>query len=792
MFSHSSYDFEALLIPERAAKRIRPESERMGDPMAKILIVDDEPIIRLSLQKLLPFLGHEVAGIAASGIEAVECAKILAPDIILMDIVMPGEMDGIAAARIIRMELDIPVIFLTGYADETFLNRAKCAEPYGYLVKSAGEETLKAAIEMALHKKNLNKRTQDASAHYSDITHHLTSHFFWISAGDFSHIDYAGPSYERIFGRTLTDLYLDPSDVFAVIHPDDCPCILESIKTLQSGRMSEIFFRIILPDESTRWIRNCAFPVKDNGTVSRIVGISEDFTTHKLMEEALRRSEEKYRTVADFTYDWEFWIGPDGHYIYISPACERITGYPAASFLNDPKLLEQITHPDDREVIINHRHSTPEDSDIIPFDFRILTSQNEERWIEHRCQAVFDSHGEWQGWRGSNRDITDHKKMEEQRMVIEKLESTSTLAAGIAHDFNNLLAAIVGNLDLAKLYLTPGSEALRHVGIAEEASWKAQALTQQLLSFAKGRSPATRVISLPHVLEEQTNRALDGSSIEAVFSFPADLWIVEADENQLGQAIRNIICNAREAMMGNGKLMVSVENVIIPPLSGIAITAGHYVKISIADQGSGIRDDLLPKIFDPYFSTKQLGETKGMGLGLTICRSIVAQHGGTITVDTEQQEGTTFHIYLPASGPPALEKHAASPSMSSRQGGKLLVMDDEDIMRNLFSKSLQQAGYNVWTVGKGEDAVERYIQAKALGRPFDAVILDLTIRTGLGALETLKILKNIDYNIKAVVTSGYAKDTVIIGFEQYGFRGALIKPFRLSELNDLIDDILKS
>jgi len=757
--------------------------------MTRILIVDDEPTMRLSLQKLMPFLGYEVAGIAATGDEAVACAKVLQPDVVLMDIVMPGNLDGIDAAKKIRTELDIPVIFLTGYADDAFISRARCAEPYGYLVKPASEETLKAAIELALYKKSQERKRQDAVSHYRDMTQ-LASHFFWVTAGDFSRIDYAGPTYEQIFGRSRTDLYQNPANVLEAVYPDDLPCVLEGMEKLKAGVMSEIHLRIMLPDGSFKWIRNCAFPVKNNGTVSRIVGISEDFTAHKLMEEALQHSENRFRLLAEESPLGLYETDADGNCLYVNRKWSEIAGLSMEEARG--KGWQNGLYIKDRDRIAALWHEYARERKPWHCEYRFCTPEGKITWVLGSAVAIKNNREEITGYLGANLDITDHKRMEEQRIVMEKLESTGILAGGIAHDFNNLLAVIVGNIEMAKTFLPPGEEAFKHLEIAEQSSWKAQTLTQQILTFAKGRLPVAKLIPLPRLIEEQTILTLQGSSLEPVFSFPPGLWAVTADENQIKQVIQHIVRNACEAMEEAGPLAIGADNVVLPSLAGPALSAGSYVKVSIADQGTGIREDLLAKIFDPYFSTKQRGEQKGMGLGLTICRSIVEQHGGAITVTTEINRGTTFYIYLPASGKTFTEIPSPAQSVPSRAGRKILVMDDEDAMRDLFDKSLRKTGYEVTTVEKGEDAVERYLQAKSLGRPFDLVILDLTIRTGKGGLETLKLLKDIDPEVRAVVTSGYSEDPIITGFEQYGFQGALIKPFRLSELRDMIAGILKT
>lgn len=885
--------------------------------MTRILIVDDENTIRLSLQKLLPHMGYEVAGTAADGIEAVERARVLRPDIVLMDIVMPGKMDGIDAAKAIRAELGIPVIFLTGYADDVHINRAKCAEPYGYLVKPSSEDELKAAIELALHRKAQETKGYPATSYYPDLTR-LSSYFFWVAAGDFSRMLHISPTYEQIFGRSREAFLQNPLDYLEAIHPNDRQGVLLSMETQKAGNITEDYFRIVLSDGSVRWIRNCAYPTWDSGSVSRITGITEDVTDRRQMEDALRESMEKYQIVADFTYDWEFWLGADNRFLYVSPACMRITGYPPEAFLKEPGLLESICHPEDRETLRKHLHIAPDDTKDGKLDFRIITARGEERWIGHRCQAVFGRNGRCMGRRGSNRDITDrirweqelHESEEKYRLLVEntndlicrlrddgtflfisgaaftlfgytpqevtglsgftlvhpedrhllektletatisgmtetvefrlrcrdgqykwveasgkrmpdgqtgdktitmvvrdaterklyeskqivmsKLESTGILAGGIAHDFNNLLAAILGNIELALEQVPAEGEAADHLAIAEKAAWEAQGLTQQLITFAKGGAPVRKRITLPRLIEENTRFTLRGSPVGCSFSIASDLRPVEADEGQIGQCVRNIVLNAREAMPEGGMLTVAAENVTLSSPAKVSLPDGDYVRISMTDQGEGIPEEVILKVFDPYFSTKQRGDTKGMGLGLTICHSILEKHKGAITVETKANAGTTVHIYLPVSQNTPEDREQPLEGKSSRGAGRILIMDDEDMLKNLAGKVLRLAGYEVTLASEGDGAVDLFREAADMGRPFDLVLLDLTIPGGMGGEETLKKMRQLDPGIKAVVMSGYADHPVLIDHELYGFQGALVKPFRLPEMRDLFTRLMKT
>ena len=390
-------------------------------------------------------------------------------------------------------------------------------------------------------------------------------------------------------------------------------------------------------------------PMYDSeGNLIGVIGISRDITDRKQTEEVLRKSEERFRTVADFTHAWEYWVAPDGHYVYVSPSCERITEYTPDELINDPGLLEKIVHPDDHSDIVKHRAGVRNLEKVPSCEFRIITRSGEERWISHVCQAVYGTNGAYLGRRGSNRDITKQKKMQEELLKAKKLESVGVLAGGIAHDFNNLMSAVVGNISLARTEMRPGSKGFKNLVEAEKASIQTTALTSRLITFSKGGRPVKEPVSMGDLVKNSVDSSLKGSDISCIFSVPEDILPAEVDEEQMKQVIHNITTNAQEAMAEQGTINVSCGNVIIGEKDTLNLKDGKHVKISIEDQGPGIPEEDLINIFDPYFSTKDMGTQKGMGLGLAVSDSIVKKHDGLITVESKlgTQDLTSTYIYL--------------------------------------------------------------------------------------------------------------------------------------------------
>ncbi len=384
------------------------------------------------------------------------------------------------------------------------------------------------------------------------------------------------------------------------------------------------------------------------------------------------------------------------------------------------------------------------------------------------------------------RDISERKKLEEEMARGDKLNSIGILAGGIAHDFNNLLTAIFGNITLAKMYANRKSEVYKRLEESEKAAERARDLTHQLLTFSKGGAPVKKTISLQELAKESANFVLRGSNVKCEFSFPADLWNVEADEGQISQVLNNLIINATHAMSEGGTVQLYCGNVIVDQ-SDLPLEKGKYILISIMDHGTGITKKHLSKIFDPYFTTKK----KGSGLGLSTSYSIVRSHGGHITVESFPGIGTTFKIYLPASEGGKLPDCAGDAWFVTGKG-RILVMDDEEAVRDVTQGMLETLGYSVTLAKDGAEAIEFYRVAMASGAPFDSVLMDLTIPGGMGGMEAVKRILEIDSKAKAIVCSGYSNDTIMANYNSYGFRAVVPKPYSLKQLSGAISGVLSA
>ncbi len=382
-------------------------------------------------------------------------------------------------------------------------------------------------------------------------------------------------------------------------------------------------------------------------------------------------------------------------------------------------------------------------------------------------------------------DITDRRNMEEDLLKAKKLESVGLLAGGIAHDFNNLLVGILSNIELAKMKSVTDSGAYERLTEAEQAAYRAKELTLQLLTFAKGGTPLKTVLDPGDLIRKSVGLSLRGSKVKSDVRIPDDLWPVEADEGQLSQAFNNVVLNADQAMPEGGTITVVCENVVLGPSKVISLKEGKYVRVMIEDHGIGIAREHLSKIFDPYFTTKR----RGSGLGLSTAYSIIKKHDGMIVAESELGKGSRLLIYLPASDK-ELRKPAAVPEVPVRGQGRVLIMDDDEIVRDSCRAILQELGYEAALACDGAEAIEAYRKAKEAGKPFRAVIMDLTVPGGLGGKETLQKLLEFDPDVRAIVSSGYSNDPVIARFAEYGFKGVVTKPYRVKTLSDAVSAVI--
>lgn len=464
-------------------------------------------------------------------------------------------------------------------------------------------------------------------------------------------------------------------------------------------------------------------------------------------------------------------------------------------------MMDFIEKPADK--IIGHAcyeliHGTSDPPEGCPTIVMMETLQRESykwqiggRWFEVTTDPILDESGKLANIVHIMSDITEHMRLEEELLKSQKLESIGVLAGGIAHNFNNFLTGILGNVSLAQLHLDagkPNSKITERLSQCEKAVMKAKALTQRLITFAAGGAPITKRTSVADLLMDSVKSALADSNVKCDFAIRDDLWLVEMDEAQMDQVIRNIIINSDEAMPTGGMIRINAQNIFVKLHDSLPLVDGEYVRISIADQGIGIPEKSINHIFDPFFTTKP----RSSGLGLAVSYSIVRKHHGLITAKSQIGIGTTIDIYLPNAPMTNRAKSDKKEVRHDKLIGKILVMDDENLLRELLAEILDNLGYEVMAVSDGSEAIDIYKQAIDTGNPFDIVILDLTVPGGMGGQETLRRLIAIDSEVSAIVSSGYHNDPVMTNFRNYGFAGGIAKPYIVSELDVVLREVLEN
>jgi PAS domain S-box-containing protein len=518
-------------------------------------------------------------------------------------------------------------------------------------------------------------------------------------------------------------------------------------------------------------------------TCASIIQAIRSERQQQVFTEALRESEHKYRLLIENANDAIFLADVETRIIIdANKQGEILMGRPISEIIG---LHQSHLHPEEEadnykkifEKYIKVGGKTTEDLYVIREDGRKFPIEISSSIIELEGRKVIQ---------GVFHDITERKRMEEELLKSDKLESLGVLAGGIAHDFNNLLQSIFLNVSAAKVYSEKGSKAYEMLQETINSLERTRDLTQQLLTFSKGGEPVKKRVSLKTIIPDTVKFALSGSNVKSSISIAADLLPVDADAGQISQVIQNIVINADQSMPGGGIIKVKAENIAVDAEGDLALEAGKYSVIHIEDSGIGMPSGDLSRIFDPFFTTKE----RGSGLGLATAYSIIKKHGGLIKVESGIGVGTTFGIYLPVSEGEIREGNGTDYELLKGEG-RVLVMDDERSMRPSISLILKKLGYEVEFADEGSQALEMYKRSRETGRPFDAAILDLTVPGGMGGEETIEKLLELDPEVKAIVSSGYSDDSVMADHSNYGFKAALIKPYGPEKLSRVLHAVIK-
>ncbi len=584
-------------------------------------------------------------------------------------------------------------------------------------------------------------------------------------------LDLVGMTREETLGKPSVVLWENPKEREKM-----------SRMLIADGSVSNFEFKML---NKRKGVRNCITSLRVYREQGILDGSVADITEQRQAEEALRKSLAKYRDLFENANDAIFIVSSDFRYLDVNKKAVEVLGYTKEELLamkiTDLIPSDQVPRSLAEFKKLNERGSYEN------FVGKVRTKEGQWLDVEVSSSAIIED-GKIIGSRDILRDITDRKKMEAELLRVQKLESLGTLAGGIAHDFNNLLQGVFGYISMAKLTYDKRDKSLTMLTQAEKALHQSVNLTTQLLTFSKGGKPVIKPTHVRPLIENAAKFALSGSRSECRIAANDALWQVAGNDGQIAQVIQNIVLNADQAMPEGGLVAIRAKNVqVINQSPDLALPKGRYVVIVIKDNGIGIPEEHCTKIFDPYFTTKQ----KGSGLGLATSYSIIRNHGGLIKVNSKVGKGSTFYIYLPASGTQEkLESLQAEVVAAPRRATRILVMDDEEVIRSLSIDLLDALGHTVEVAEHGQEAVEKYQNAMTAGRPFDIVILDLTVRGGMGGLETIQKLLQINPAVKAVVSSGYSDDSVMSNYRKQGFQSCLNKPYDVKSLQKTLDSLI--
>ncbi|MEK6531970.1 MAG: PAS domain S-box protein [Deltaproteobacteria bacterium] len=602
------------------------------------------------------------------------------------------------------------------------------------------------------------------------------------------------PAGCRMFGYEPQEFF--SSTIRLLLFPEDLDAAMKSLSRhdlrdgefLAAYRMRHKDGRELLIDFTVR-----RFSI---GKKEYLLGIKRDATDRRKAEielerrvlertEALKRSEERLKQAQAISNigSWEWDIQTGG--VFWTDEGYSILGYAPGEISPNYKAFISSIHPDDREAVVATISESLYQNKPYNIGFRIVKPDGAERFVYLRAAILQDENNRPRRMLGTLQDITDRKKAEESLISAQRLSSVGTLAGGIGHDFSNILLGVLGYASVAKKFTKTGEKLHDLLSEIEKSALRARSLTRQLLTFSSGGAPIREAADIAQLVEDAANLALKGSDIQKDFSFKPGLWPVHADEGQISQVINNMALNSLQAMPDGGTISISAENRTIGPLDGIPLKYGDYVAISIKDTGVGMGTDVLGKVFDPFFTTKK----KASGLGLSLSYSIVKRHGGYIKAESTPGKGSCFSVYLPAAKGEA-QKEENGTADNTGQKTRVLVMDDEELVRDVAGEILEMLGYDAAFAKNGEEAIEAYRNAFKEGRPFGAVILDLTVAGGMGGRDALKHLLQIDPGARAIVSSGYSKDPVMSDFRKYGFSGVVAKPYMVSEFTKVVRGVV--
>jgi len=770
----------------------------------KILIVEDEQIVAEDIRHSLLNMGYSVSGIAGSGREALRQMKNSVPDLVLMDIILRGRMNGIETAEKIRAQYDIPFIYLTAHADLDTLNKAKVTEPFGYVLKPLDNRELQSAIEMAVYRHRMEMSIKERESWFSTTLRSIGDGV--IASDRKGHVTFLNPVAQKLTGRDKKDAVGKPlSRVFHILDLETRKKIKNPIGCILNEQMSQNsdgHSILIAQDKQEIPIESTFSPIKnDRGDIIGTVVVFHDIIdrlsaeqTSRLTEEALRESEERYRSLFEESRDSIYITTRRGNFVIANQSTMELFGFSKEEMFK-LNLRELYVNPEDWRQF---KRDIEEKGSVRDYEVKLKNKNGEERDCLLTSSVRLTQAGKILGYQGIIRDITERKRAEEEKEKIQaqllqaqKMEAVGILAGGIAHDFNNILTVIQGNSDLCLLKIDESNELYTEMKEIQVAAMRAADLTSQLLLFSQKKPMRFESVQMNQIIEGLLKmlHRLIGEDIWISTDLEPNLWTVRADRGTMEQSIMNLAVNARDAMPNGGRLKIKSENVVLDKHAAQKMTEarpGRFVCLTIADTGMGMDNETIQHIFEPFFSTK--GTRKGTGLGLSVVYGIVVQHSGWIHVISKPEKGSAFQIFLPGINANIQKSHKESISLKELygDGSRILVVEDEKGVKEYTTSALREHGYEVLSAESAKEA--EAIFKREDGR-FDMVLSDVVLAdiTGLELVDNLLSKKR---GLKVLMCSGYTGEkSQWVDIQKRGFR-FMQKPYTLADLLRVVKEVL--
>ncbi|MFP4362924.1 MAG: response regulator [Spirochaetia bacterium] len=744
--------------------------------MSKILIVEDENIVALDIKRQLQKNKYEILGMFASGEDALEYLKTgEKPDLVLMDIQLQGDLDGIDTASIIKKNFHIPVVMLTAFADDKTISRSKETEPFGYIIKPFEERELRTVIEMSLYRSKMQQQLQQREELFSTTLESIDDGVIITDLEGV--IRYVNPVAVRMLSKSYSDYHgMQFKDVIQFTKTED-------YKDSEINWIQDSEERQIPLEMRVSVLRNQKS--EKTGYVYAFHDVSERLRSDR----ALRKSEERYRKLFEDDLSGDFIASTDSEIIDCNIAFLRMFGFDSKQEANTNNLGDLFP---DQQKYQEFMEKLLEQKKLEIYELELITKNRKKIHVLANVVTEYNEEGEFSGIKGYLVDTTERVQLEEQLRQSQKMEAIGRLAGGIAHDFNNLLTVILG---YSKLLLEPGVGEQSHDDIEgiQSAAKKAAALTRQLLAFSRHQIMKSKPVDLNTLISNMQKmvRRLIPETIDMRFVLEADNSIVKVDPGQIEQVIINLVLNARDAMENGGSLLLSTENIELKSedhsVSG-KIPPGEYVVFEIRDTGSGMAPETKEKLFEPFYTTKAEGE--GTGLGLASVYGIIRQTNGYIQLSSELGEGTSFRIILPLT----TEKEEDSKNIVKQaehwknRNERILLVEDDDSVRNLVFKILNREGFSIMEARNGGEAI---LICEEKNKHIDLLISDVVMPHMNGKKLAERLQKTLP-NLKILLMSGYPDKVGIDETELNDNVAFMQKPFDsddfLSTVNTLLDE----